>query len=302
MRNPTPILHAATAALLALALAACDETVGGHAPVGGDEATEASLQRFVRRAHLDLAGTPPDEATLAADVAALRASTNPTAARRALVQRLMAAPAWASVWVEELENRVLGGETLTGRYQFLCTIIRNDDEACRGCAAADPCDCACPVLTQLRSERDALATATADLRGGDPTSAIEQRYARAIGYFALANGPEGRAAALFEDFLGRPAEADEIENARAMIFGGLGGGPAGLIFHRHGSNYDDLLDIVWGSEVYREATVTAVFERYLARRPTAAELAHFVGRLDAGAPDQRPVIEDVLTSKEYFTP
>lgn len=298
MRNPTRI----ALAIACLALAACEETVGGNQPVGGDEATEASLQRFVRRAHLDLAGLPPSDATLAADVATLRASTNPPAARRALVQRLMAEPAWATVWVEELENRVLGGQTLDDRYRFLCSIIRSDDAACRTCTATDPCECACPVLTTLFTERADLRTTTSDLRGGRSTSAIERRYAAAVGYFALSGTPDGRAVALFDDFLGRPAEADEIANAAAMIQGGLNGGPAGLLFQRHGGSYDQLLDIVWQSEIYREAVVAAVFERYLARRPSAAERAHFVALLSATDPDARPVIEAVLSSKEYFEP
>jgi hypothetical protein len=303
VRNPTRLAHAASAALATLLLvASCDETVGGNVPVGGDEATEASLQRFVRRAHLDLAGTPPDDATLAADVAALRSATNPPAARRALVQRLMDEAPWARVWVEELENRVLGGETLASRYQFLCSIVRSDQAACRTCTAADACDCTCPTLVTLLGERTALETATGDLRGGAATSAVERRYAMALGYYALIGTPDARARALFDDFLGRPAEAEEMANGAAMIQGGLNGGPAGLLFQRLGGTYPQLLDIVWESEVYREAIVTAVFERYLARRPSAAERTHFVAMLDAAAPDARPIIEDVLTSKEYFEP
>ncbi len=305
MQIPTRSRRAALAALaltLTLTLAGCDETVGGNQPIGGDEATEASLQRFVRRAHLDLAGAPPSDAVLAADVATLRGATNPPAARRALVQRLMIEPAWATVWIEELENRVLGGETLTYRYQFLCSIIRDDEEACRACTAADACDCTCPTLAALFAERADLATGASDLRGGAATSAIERRYANAVGYYALNGTPEGRARALFADFLGRPAEAEEIANGSAMIQGGLNGGPAGLVFQRLGGSYVELLDIVWQSEVYREAIVGAVFERYLARRPSAAERAHFVALVAPAAPDARLLIEDVLTSKEYFEP
>ena len=102
------------------------------------------------------------------------------------------------------------------------------------------------------------------------SSAIERRYAKAAGYFVLAGTPEGRVRTLFDDFLSRPAELDEVENGRSMIFGSiLPGSPAGLMFHRHGSNYDDLLDIIFDSEVYREAMVRRVFERYLARSPSS---------------------------------
>jgi len=293
-----PLLLAA----VLLLLAACDDTVSGNKPVGGGEASDAAIERFVRWAFLDLSGAPPSDADLAARVAAVRAGGNTPAVRRALVQELMAAPAFATVWTEELENRVLGGETLAYRYQFLCSIIRNDEAACRSCTAADPCDCSCPTLTTLRQERATLATTAGDLRSGTATSTLERRYALAIGYFALSGEPDARAVALFQDFLGRPAELEERDNARAMILGGLGGGPAGLLFHRHGGSYADLIDIVFGSEVYREAAVGRVFDRYLARAPTSAERAHFVATLDAGEPDVRPVIEAVLASKEYFDP
>ncbi len=297
MRISTP--HVCLAAVLLLA--ACDETVGGNTPVGGDEASDAALERFVRRAYIDLSGLPPGAAELSAEVASLRAGGNTPTARRALISKLMSAAAWANVWIEELDNRVLGGETLSYRYEFLCSIIRSQTTACQSCQAADPCDCACPELATLKTERDALATGASDLRGGMSTSAVERRYALATGYFALSGEPENRARALFVDFLGRPAEADEIENARAMFFGGLGG-PAGLMFHRHGANYADLIDIIFDDEVYREAVVAGVFDRYLARQPSSAELAHFVGRLSAANPDARPVIEAVLSSKEYFDP
>jgi hypothetical protein len=300
VRIPTPQVCLGLAA--AVAMAACDDTVGGNVPVGGDEASDAALERFVRRAYLDLSGLPPGDADLAADTATLRSGGNTPGARRAQVQKLMGQAAWAEVWIEELENRVLGGETLTSRYQFLCAIIRQQQAACRTCTAADPCDCACPQLTMLKTERDGLATGAGDLRGGMSTSAIERRYAMATGYFALSGDPETRARALFVDFLGRPAEGEEIENARGMIFGGLGGGPAGLLFHRHGSNYADLIDIVFDDEIYREAVVAGVFDRYLARQPSSAERAHFVNALDATDPDAQVVIEAVLSSQGYFDP
>ncbi len=288
--------------MAALMTAACDDTVGGNVPIGGDEASDASLERFVRRAYIDLSGLPPGDAELVGETAALRSGGNTPAVRRALVQKLMGQTAWADVWVEELENRVFGGDTLAFRYQFLCSIIRQQQEACRTCTAADPCDCACPQLAMLKTERDQLSTSASDLRGGTSTSAIERRYAMAVGYFALSGEPENRARALFDDFLGRPAEGEEIENARAMIFGGLGGNPAGLLFQHHGSNYADLVDIIFDDEIYREAVVAAVFDRYLARPPSSAERAHFVNVLGASDPDAQVVIEAVLASKEYFDP
>ena len=76
--------------------------------------------------------------------------------------------------------------------------------------------------------------------------------------------------------------------------------PAGLLFQRHGSNFDALLAIVFESDVYREATVNAAFSRYLGRRANPVELDHFAGLLDADNPDIRPVIESITSSREYF--
>jgi hypothetical protein len=126
----------------------------------------------------------------------------------------------------------------------------------------------------------------------------------ATAYFALAGSPEARVTALFDDFLARTAEADEVENGRAMVIGSLlPASPAGLMFHRLGATYADLIDIVFDSEVYREAIVRRVFERYLARSPSAAELAHFVAAVNAKQatdPDARDVVRAVVSSREYF--
>jgi hypothetical protein len=86
-----------------------------------------------------------------------------------------------------------------------------------------------------------------------------------------------------------------------MIFGSLlPGSPAGVMFHKDGATYPDLVDIVFSDEVYREAVVRRVFERYLARDPSSAELAHFVALQDATDPDARDIVRAVLSSREYF--
>jgi hypothetical protein len=161
--------------------------------------------------------------------------------------------------------------------------------------------CQCGALPTLLTERTQLRTSATDFLGGTKSSTIERRYAAALGYYALTGDPDTRTKTLFTDFLARPAEADENENGRAMIIGAIiPGSPAGILFHRYGSSYADLLDIMFTSEVYREAIVRRVFERYLAREPSAAELSHFVSTLDAMEPDLRSVVRAVVSSREYF--
>ncbi|MCA9677485.1 MAG: hypothetical protein KC464_20850, partial [Myxococcales bacterium] len=158
----------------------------------------------------------------------------------------------------------------------------------------------CAPLAGYVAERAALRTAVDDLAAGATTSSIERRYVEASPFRALAS-PDGVAQALFDGFLGHAPQLEERRNAAAMVQGALiAGSPAGLLYHRHGADYADLLDIVFGSEVYREAAVGAVFERYLGRRPTAAELGHFAAGLDPDDPDVRDVILAVVSSREYF--
>ena len=282
-------------------LAGCNDTISGQQPVGGSVDTEAEIQRYLRRAYLDLSGSAPADADLATQTTRLQDAGNTVVARKALVDELLAAPAFHSLWVEELENSVFAGERLEGQYAFVCAIVRSIEPTCMSCQLADSCACDCPVLDLYEAERDLLGQSPADFRAGTASSTIERRYALAYGYFVLAGAPETRVRTLFDDFLGRPAEADEIENGRSMIFGAvLAGSPAGLMFHRHGASYEDLVDIVFTSEIYREALVRRVFERYLARSPNPLELAHFTPTLDAAEPDVRGLIRAVVSSREYF--
>ncbi|HEU0030627.1 MAG TPA: DUF1549 domain-containing protein [Kofleriaceae bacterium] len=278
----------------------CGDTIAGQQPVGGSVDTEAEIQRFLRRAYLDLTGSAPTDDELAAATTRLEEQSNTPTARGALVDELIGRPALATVWVEELENSIFGGNTLDSQYALVCGIIRGD-ASCQSCTATDSCACDCPPMAGYASEREALRTSATDFAAGTTSAAIERRYAMATGYYALAGSAEGRVSTLFDDFLSRPAEADELENGRSMIFGAIiPGSPAGLLFHRHGASYADLVDIVFDSEIYREAAVRRVFERYLARAPSAVELEHFVSTLDANDPDVRSVIRAVVSSREYF--
>jgi hypothetical protein len=287
--------------ITALGLAGCENTVGDQKPVGSHTDSEAEVDRYVRRAYLDLSGRPPSDADLSATTTRLRDQSNTAAARDAFAAELIAKDEYATLWVEELENSIFGGNKLADQYAFVCSIIRGGDRGCDSCTQMDSCKCACSILPTLDAERTDLMKATADFKANVATSDLERRYAAATGYFVLAGGPEGRVSALFDDFLSRPAEPDEIENGRSMIFGAIfPGAPAGLMFHRHGSNYADLLDIIFDSEVYRESIVRRVFNRYLAREPSSLELAHFVTTLDATKPDMRNLVRAVLSSREYF--
>ena len=294
-------MSAAWPIVCALGVAACGQTVGGNKPVGKTEDTDAQLQHYLRRAYLDLSGHGPSDTELDDATARLRTANNTAASRGALVDDLMAKDAFASVWAGELENAIFGGNSVDQQYTLVCGIVRGTTPACMTCIASDACSCPCPQLQALDTERTGLRASAQDFLAGTQSSVIEQRYAMASGYFALATTPEARVKALFDDFLARTAEADEIENGRAMVLGSLiPGSPAGLLFHRLGASYADLIDIVFHSEVYREAMVSRVFERYLARSPNAVELAYFVSTLDATAPDARSLVRAVVSSREYF--
>ena len=286
---------------LLLSLVACSESQPGGKPIGGMVDTDAAIQRYLRHATLDLAGHVPADADLATSTAQLRDQGNTAAARGAFVDGLLGQDTYPKVWVEELENAIFGGNTLDSQYALVCGIIRGSTQDCLSCTATDSCACSCPEIAPLLAERTQLETSTADFTAGTASSTIERRYAMAEGYYALSGSPEGRVKALFTDFLGRDAETDEIENGRAMVFGSIiPPSPAGLLFHRYGGNYADLIDIIFTSEVYRESLVRRVFERYLSREPSTVELVHFVSTLDANAPDVHGLVHAVVSSREYF--
>lgn len=295
-------------ALVAVATG-CDKTVDGVAPVGGEVSSPAEVERFVRRAHLDLTGSAADEAFVADARDRILADANSAAARGEVIDELLADSKFAETFVDEVENRTFAADGYEPGFALLCGIQRMNEPLCADCqASSDPCDgCTCESVTTLQAERDALDAAAADLSAGDATtSEVERRFAVATPYIGLA-GPDAGANNLFEDFLGRPAEPDELQNATAMILsiGVNQNDPnaadhAGLLFHRLGGTYDDLLDIVFESEIYREAAVNRVFERFIGRLATPAELDHFVNTLDSDNPDIRDVTRAVLSSREYF--
>jgi hypothetical protein len=287
--------------LLGLLGLGCDETITGQQPVGGSVDTEAEIQRYLRRAYLDLSGSAPTDEDLATATTRLQDAGNTALERGVLVDELIAKPEFADLWVEELENTIFGGNNLEAQYDLICGLVRGIDTACMSCTETDSCACTCPTMETYRSEREQLRQSPADFGGDITSSEIERRYALALGYYLLSGAPENRTRILFEDFVGRTAELDEVENGRAMIVGTfIPGSPAGLLFHRHGATYEDLIDILFDSEIYREAMVRKVFERYLARTPTPVELVHFVSTLDAEDPDLRSVVRAVVSSREYF--
>ena len=292
--------------LVALVAAACGDSVEGLAPVGGTTASSVQLERFARRLHLDLTASPASDQYLADAVAELEQDQDSAAAARAaLADRLIESDEFAQVFVDELSNRVYGGEDPDNRYALVCGVTRDEDPSCAKCGpppGGDACaGCDCDQLTSIYADRQAVRDAAADLTAGEATTGeVERRFAESTALAGF-SAPDALASQLFELFLGRPAEADEQVNAESMIFGALiPDSPAGVLFHRHGSNYQDLLDIIFQSEVYREAAASAVFARYLGRTARLHEMAHFAAQLDADEPDVRPIIRAVVSSQEYF--
>lgn len=288
-------------ALLA-ATVGCGSTVDGNQPVGGQSASPIEEEHFLGRLHLDLTGSRANDSFISDGLDKLATDGDAAATRAELAAPLVHSPEFAQLWVGELENTVFGGETAEARYDLLCGIIRASDDACVACApSSDPCGgCSCPALTAIVAERDELRGSADDLAAGATTTEIGKRYAHTQPFRAL-QAADATVRSLFQSFLGRPPEGEELRNGRAMVFGlALMGAPSGLLFHRHGANYDDLVDIVFESEVYREAEVAAVFERYLGRPPTFDEQAHFAAQLDPNDPDIRSLVPAVVSSREYF--
>jgi len=299
MRTQTLILALACAQIFL----ACDSTESGLKPVGGEQVLPAEVERFVRRAHLDMVAKAATDDFVSEKRDAIIAGGNTAAVRAEVATELIATPEWATAFAEELEQRTFAGDGYDFAYNFLCGQARGNP-GCSDCTAnQDPCQgCTCTQVTTLLEERTGLENIGADLASGDATTGeVERRVAASQGY-RFGRSIPGLATNLFEHFLDRVAEADELANASALIVGFVAaqGNAAGLLFHRHGSNYVDLIDILFTSELYREAVVSRTFERLLGREPSPAEIAHFIKDLDPDAVSSVDVTNAIVSSGEYF--
>jgi len=301
MRREIGVIPLATLILGVVVVSGCSETVDGLTPVGGAEASEVEQRRFLRRLHLDLSGAVPNESDLTANLDTLSSDGDSATTRAGLADGLLSQDKFPIQFVSEIENGVYGGERIEDRYALLCGIIRSNTVACQSCTSSDPCDCTCTELAEIFTDRQGLYDAADDMMAGASTSDIERRYAKSRAFRDL-SAADTVSTQLFEQFVGRIPEPDELTNSARMM-NGLQldpSNPTGLLFHRHGSDYDDLIDIIFESEVYREALVKRVFERYLGRLPSADELSHFSPEVDSSNPDLRPIIRAVTSSREYF--
>lgn len=282
----------------------CREVDPGHLAVGTSEASPLAQERFLKRLGMDLTGSKPDEAALHEQLARLEREGNTPEVRGAIANELMQTRAFGQTFVEEIEPRAFSGLRADTLYPLLCSAFAEALPACANCVEQegfydDPCACSCSEVATLRDEWDAIQAAPDDLvSGAASTSAVARRFAEGDGLVQGAGTAEGIAAALFDAFLGRAPEAEEIRNVRALTLGVEG--VKGILFGRIGGDYADLVDILFESPVYREAAVAQVFNRYLGRDATPAELSHFTRQLDPDDPDVRGVIVSVVSSQEYF--
>jgi hypothetical protein len=270
-------------------------------PAAGGQASPIQVERFARRLYLDLLGSAPAADELEALKTKL-AGAGTGALRAAAADDLMARPGFAKNFVVELEGRVFAGDQLDNRYALICLAFADYDPSCKSLMPTDPadlCSVDCPSVKMLADERDMLKKSATQLAAGAVTSAVEERYASSMVFRYSFATQEALADGLFDAFLGRRPGPDERRNAALMAFDLQDMRPHGVVFGQLGSTFTDLIDIIFTSEVYREAMVQFAFGRYLGRPPTPVELL-FADRVDAKNPDLRPIIRAVVSSKEYF--
>jgi hypothetical protein len=306
MRSPRTSEHifAATvfAGSVAALLGACSGPEGTFDPAGAAAPSTLEQERFVKRLHLDLTGLKPDDTRVAAALERLARDGNTAETRAAMAGELVATPEFARLWVEEVEIDAFGGSRREDVYDLFCFVFLTIEPECQSCPmdVEDFCACDCPTVSDLREERELLRRSQDDFAAGTASSEIDRRIAASLVFQFNGGSGEGIADAMFTGFLGRPPEAEEIRNVRAMVLGDGIPNMAGILFHEVGHTYPDVVDIVFSSEVYREAAVNRVIFRYLGRYATPAELSHFVAGLDPAAPDIRPIVVSVTSSREYF--
>ena len=130
-------------------LGACNETHGGNQPIGGDVDTEAEIQRYLRRAYLDLTGSGPSDAELAASTTRLHDGRQHVGGARRARRRAARQVEFSTVWVEELENAIFGGNSISSSTTTSCARSSRPDPACKSCTLTDSCACPCPPIVPL---------------------------------------------------------------------------------------------------------------------------------------------------------
>src|SRR5215468_10228020 len=128
---------------MCVAAGACGDTVTGNKPIGKTVDSDAQLQRYLRRAYLDLSGSAPGDGELGDATARLRDAGNTAASREALVDDLIGRDSFTMLWLGELDSGVFGGATLDQQYAFVCALIRALAQPCMSCTATDACTCSC---------------------------------------------------------------------------------------------------------------------------------------------------------------
>lgn len=261
----------------------------------------ASVERYVRRAHVDLTGAVPDEATIVAARDRLLEDGASAAARIAFARTLVESEAFARKLVDDVRTAAFDGVPTDRVFAIYCRASANGDGGCEKCPfdAADPCACDCSGTTLLAGERAAIGDFAARFAAGEASSTIERELATSAIYQMHGGSVEGLATSLFEDFFDRPPEADEIANVRSCARGSGVSGMGCTLFRENASNYAGMVERAFASEVYREAAVRRVFRQLLGRVPEPVEYRTFAVTSDAPF-DVRPLVIKVIASNEYF--
>ncbi len=286
----------------ALAVGGCGTDQGPFRPAGETGPSALEEERFVKRLHLDLTGERPSDEALAEGLERLASEGNLPSTRAAMASELIATPRFAELWVDEIETDAFGGTRREDVYDLFCSVFLTIEPSCEACVIdpQDLCSCDCETVRDLEAEREVLRRSAADFTAGAPSAEIDRRIVSSLAFQVNGGTGDGIADAMFSSFLGRPAEAEEMRQVRAFVLGDGIPNVGAILFHEPGTNYADLVDIVFASEPYRDALVDRVFFRYLGRYATPAELRHFASTLDAAGPDARAVIVSVTSSREYF--
>ena len=159
-----------------------------------------------------------------------------------------------------------------------------------------------PANRAAHAERAKLRLTADRLLAGTSTLVARAALRAATGYFVLAGSPEGRVRALFDDFLSRAAEADEIENGRAMVSsdGFLTTRRSRCCSTATARRYADLIDIVFDERDLSRGDGpprVRALPRAHADVDRARALHAHPGCTD---PDMRPLVRAVVSSREYF--
>lgn len=271
-------------------LSACSKTeevkVLGNEPPPDHTIDSATMQLYVYKAYINLAGREPLGNEKAEALAVLRQNNFSHDNRKQFLDQLFLKSDYNRnlynvARAEYLQNT---DSTEVAQQMTLFNLLLTQPQYA-------------PLYDLIRNELkrlDTLQNTPKDLQSGVADyREMLRRCANNYFYDQINMGTENFVVSTFQNFLFRYPTTAELNQGKLMV-----DGQNAQLFLELGKNKNDYLRIFFGSDNYYEGQVRYVFRKYLFREPTSAEIYYYADIYKSSG-NYRNLLKAVLATNEY---